>query len=161
MTSQFGVDRMRETIETSSKSVAFLAIVLFTQFAVYLSIFCDIPIARQVICFLYLSFLPGLVLVKLLRLNRLTTIETVLFSLGLSIALLMIISLFLNYFLPLFGILYPLSLTPIIVAVGSFVLVGSVIDWARERRSTQSKQLTREDNETSRSKRIYLSTIFH
>lgn len=149
MTSQFGVDIMHETIGGSSKSANFLAIVLFTQFAVYLSIFCDIPIARQVICFLYLSFLPGLVLVKLLRLNRLSTIETVLFSLGLSIALLMIIGLFLNYFLPLLGILYPLSLTPIIAAIGSFVLVGSAIDWARERKSTQSNQLTRENNKTS------------
>ena len=44
------------------------------------------PIVREALAFLYLTFLPGVLVLKALRLHNLGTIETVLYSAGLSLA---------------------------------------------------------------------------
>ena len=47
----------------------FLIIILFLQLMIYLTVFFDVPIARQVLGFFYFTFLPGFIILKLLKLN--------------------------------------------------------------------------------------------
>lgn len=49
---------------TKWKTRDFLVIILFIQFIVYATVFFDAPIARQVIGFLYFTFIPGIVITK-------------------------------------------------------------------------------------------------
>jgi uncharacterized membrane protein len=72
----------------------FLVIILFLQFIVYVTVFFDAPIASKL---LDLSISPSFresSLVKLLKLNELDGLETVLFSAGLSVAFLMLSGIF-------------------------------------------------------------------
>ena len=64
-----------------------------------------IPIAREALAFLYVTFLPGVLVLKALRLHGLGTIETVLYSVGLSLAVLMFTGLAAN-------IIYPVGMRP-------------------------------------------------
>jgi len=109
----------------------FLLVLLFLQFMVYLTMFIDVPVARQVIVFFYLTFVPGLIIVKLLKLNELERLETVLFSIGLSVAFLMLAGLLINTFFPLFGVSEPLSLMPLMITLNSFILFGGVLVYLR------------------------------
>ncbi|MGA9048759.1 MAG: hypothetical protein WB588_07195, partial [Dehalococcoidia bacterium] len=43
----------------------------------------DIPILRQIVAFVFLSFIPGLIILRILRLHRLGLAETLLYSVGL------------------------------------------------------------------------------
>ncbi|MHA1834599.1 MAG: hypothetical protein ACTSV7_11510, partial [Candidatus Baldrarchaeia archaeon] len=61
--------------------------ILFLQLLACVAILLNIPVARQVIGFIYLTFVPGFIIIKLLKL-KLSRLETVLFSVGFSIAFL-------------------------------------------------------------------------
>ena len=77
----------------------------------------EIPILREVFCFIYLAFIPGILILGILRLDRLNMIETVLYSLGLSCSFLMFVGLFMNEVYPVFGITKPLSTTSLITTL--------------------------------------------
>lgn len=104
-----------------------LLIVLFSMFIFCLAVFLDIPIARQVIGFFYLTFIPGFVFLKLLKLDGLNRVEAVLFSVGLSVAFLMIAGLFINEFSLMFGFSQPLSLIPLMIFLNGPILIGGVL----------------------------------
>lgn len=109
----------------------FLIIIVFLQLMIYLTIIFDIPLARQVLGFLYFTFLPGFIILKLLKLDELDRVETVLFSVGLSVAFLMIAGLLVNEFYFLFGVSQPLSLMPLIITFNSLILIGAVLVYLR------------------------------
>ena len=85
-----------------------------------------IPIAREALAFLYDTFLHGVLVLKALRLHGLGTIETVLYSVGLSLAVLMFTGLAANIIYPLLGYMRPFSLEalfPLLIAVVQALLV--------------------------------------
>jgi len=94
---------------------------LIVQFALALSVLYNLPFFRQIFGFLYLTFVPGLLIfLALAKVNNDRT-EKVLFSMGLSISFLMIFGFFLNELSPFFG-LELLSPWPFIILL-SVVLV--------------------------------------
>ena len=113
------------------RSRDFLVIILFLQSIVYATVFFDVPVVRQVVGFIYFTFVPGFVIIKLLKLDELDWVETVLFSVGLSIAFLMLGGLFINEICFLFGISQPLSLMPLMIILNSLILIGGVLVYLR------------------------------
>lgn len=81
-----------------------------------------IPILRQFVCFIYLTFVPGILILRVLRLHKLGSIESLLYSVGLSLSFLMFIGFFMNTFYPLIGISKPISFIPAIFSVNFIVL---------------------------------------
>jgi uncharacterized membrane protein len=76
---------------SNSKQPHFLLFVFSLQALTGIALVFNIPFARQILGFLFLTFIPGFVLLKLLRLYKPQPIETVIFSAGLSLAFLMFI----------------------------------------------------------------------
>jgi len=107
----------------------FLEFVLAMQIAMCFAVVLDIPIARQIIGFVFLSFIPGMVFLRIVKLNRLSIMETILFSVGFSIALLMFVGLLMNELYPLIGILKPLSIHPLLITISIFVLTLCAISY--------------------------------
>lgn len=98
---------------------------LTIQIIVYIVLAINVPIVRQVIGFLYLTFVPGMVILKLLKLQSLDWTETILLSVGLSLAFSMITGLFINELSPLIGLSAPLSEVPLIVVISGITLLLS------------------------------------
>jgi len=113
------------------KSRDFLVTILFLQLVVYAMVFFDVPVARQVVGFIYLTFVSGFVITKLLKLDELDRLESVLFSVGLSIAFLMLAGVFVNEFGLLFGFSMQLSLMPLMIILNSFILIDGVLVYLR------------------------------
>ena len=65
-------------LNTKYVSQHYLGIVVFLQVIMYVSLFLNFPIVREVIGFFYLTFIPGFILLKLLKLDF-GTVEDVLF----------------------------------------------------------------------------------
>jgi uncharacterized membrane protein len=106
----------------------FLKVVLAVQLAIWSVIGLDatgfqIPLLRQFIGFIYLSFIPGILILRILKLHKLGNIETILYTVGLSIATLMFTGLLVNTIYPLFGISGPISITPLIITISAVVLI--------------------------------------
>jgi uncharacterized membrane protein len=90
---------------------------LIMTFLVYTVISLNIPIFRDIIVFIYLSFVPGFGLLKLLKLKKISFLDIILFSVGLSIAFSMFMGLLVNELYSVLGLSQPLSVIPLIVAI--------------------------------------------
>jgi len=106
-------------------------IILFLQFIACLTIILNVPVARQVIGFIYLTFVPGFIIIKLLKL-KLSKLEAVLFSVGFSIAFLMLVGLLLNECGFLFGLSQPLSFIPLMIGLSTITFIGEVLVYLRK-----------------------------
>ena len=116
----------------------FFRIILAIQLALWGLIGLDalgiqIPIARQLIGFIYLTFVPGFILLRILKLHQLGNIETILYTIGLSISILMFTGFFMNFFLPSVGISGPISIVPLVVVIGAVVLILCIICYIIDR----------------------------
>ena len=116
----------------------FLSVILSIQLAMWGVIGLDsiglqIPIVRQFIGFIYLSFVPGILILRILKLHKLGNIETLLYTVGLSLATLMFTGFFMNMVYPLFGVSGPISLVPLIVTISVAVLVLCVLCYVRDK----------------------------
>jgi len=70
----------------------------------------NIPIIKEFIAVIYILFVPGMLLLRIMGLNEIkSSIENVLFVVGLSVMIAMFIGLFMNMVYPVFGIFQPLS----------------------------------------------------
>jgi len=115
----------------------FLPIVVVLQVAMYISLLVNIPLARMIVGIVYLTFIPGLILIKLLKLDALGLLETILFSVGFSIAFLMLSGLIINQFGYLFGLNFPLSTLPLSLFINTIVIVGAAAAYLRQGKTKQ------------------------
>jgi uncharacterized membrane protein len=110
-----------------------MAVLLLFQFATCLFILLDVPIARQFFGFIFFTVVPGYIIIKLLRLDNLGKAEMIVFSVGFSVAFLMLGGLLINELCPLIGISRPLSQMPLLVILNVFVLLGEILVFLRDR----------------------------
>jgi len=116
----------------------FLRVVLAIQLAMWGVIGLDvvglrIPIIRPLIGFIYLTFVPGILILRILRLHKLGSIETLLYPVGLSIATLMFTGFFMNMVYPSFGISGPISFVPLIITISVVVLILCTLSYIRDK----------------------------
>ncbi len=132
---------------TNSKSVEksgvilprFLLYVLAAQVMACITLVLDIPIARQVAGFLYLTFIPGIILLKVFRLEKSDLTEMILFSVGLSVTFLMSIGLLINELGPLVLISKPLSVEPLALIINIVVLLMCILECVKNRKDFIAK----------------------
>jgi len=113
------------SVTRSWKSYRFVALVLILQIMVYFVVYANVLITRVVVCFLYLMFIPGLAILRLLKLRNLDRGENVLFSTGLSIVFIMLLGFFINEIGKL-AVANPLSLNLLLLSINAGVLLISV-----------------------------------
>jgi uncharacterized membrane protein len=123
----------------------FLKFVLLVQLALWAAIGASaigfgIPILRPIIGFVYLAFIPGVTLLRILRIHDLNVQETLLYSVGLSIALVMFLGLFLNVLYPLV-LSTPISTVTLMIATTVVTTALCIIDYARGDRRYSSARL--------------------
>lgn len=119
-----------------------LSIVLvqaFLTWLVYLGI--NIPVLHQVNGFILLVFLPGILILRTLRIHNTGVIESIIYSTGLSLALEMGLGAGLNFLLPLFGISRPLTLLPLTTAISLTVIILTALAIMLDRRFIPSSKV--------------------
>lgn len=119
-------------MEPTSKMRKTIITMPIVHLLMYIAIGLNIPILRQTIVFIYLFFIPGFVLLRILRLKKLNLVDTILFSVGLSIAFLMFIGLLINELYPILGISQPLSTIPLTITLSVLTLVLFFVGYRQE-----------------------------
>lgn len=99
-----------------------LLIIPTMNFMAIATILLDIPYARQIIVFAFLTTIPGYAALRLFGLKEISSLETILLSVGLSIILSMFLGLLINQIFLSLGILQPLSELPLTIAISAFTL---------------------------------------
>ncbi len=93
----------------------------------------DIPGLRQVFGFIFLSFVPGVLILRILRIHHIGLTRVLLYSVGLSIAFIMFSGLLLNALLPSFGVSRPISLVPITTVLAIFTMILCLAAYLRDK----------------------------
>jgi uncharacterized membrane protein len=106
------------------KSTSFIILMLILQVIVYFVVYVNIPTARVIVCLLYFTFIPGIVILKLLSMKNLSISERIFFSVGLSVAFLMIVGALING-LANIAFNQPLSLNVLLLSINTIVLILS------------------------------------
>ena len=112
--------------------------ILLLQIIIDTLILLNIPIVRQFVGFIFFTFIPGFLTVKVLRINRLDKSEYTLICLGFSIAFLMLAGLALNEIGILLSITQPLSLMPVLIVANSYTLICCILICLRETNNIKS-----------------------
>jgi len=116
----------------------FIRIVLAIQLALWGLIGLDaigiqLPIARQLAGFIYLTVVPGIIILRILKLHRIGNIETILYAVGLSIATLMSTGVFMNAVYPSLGISRPILTMPLVITISVVILILCVLCYVRDK----------------------------
>lgn len=82
-----------------------------------------IYIAKVVLGLIIVSFIPGSILLRILKLHNQGQIKSLLFSIGLSMVYLMILGVFVCILYPFLGISKPLSFNPLIITIITSLIV--------------------------------------
>jgi uncharacterized membrane protein len=111
--------------------------VLSIQLAVWGAVGLDalginIPILRQVIVFIYLSFIPGYLILRILKIHQLSAIETLLYAVGLSLSFTMLSGVLINSVCPIFGFNKPISSLPLIISISIEIIILCIICYLRD-----------------------------
>ncbi|AXI24807.1 hypothetical protein CFE53_00960 [Methanofervidicoccus sp. A16] len=94
----------------------------------------QIPLLRQIFGFIYLTFIPGYLLLRILRIHDLSSGESFLYAIGLSLFLDMFVGFLMNMFYPLLGITdKPIAEIPIILTMTLVVGILSIVAYIRDK----------------------------
>lgn len=126
--------------------VPFLGVVLGIQLLLWLTLVLEengagIPLLRQVVGFVYLTWIPGIILLRILRVHKVGSIETLLFSVGLSVSTVMFLGFAINTIYPMLDLLKPISEGPLLITLTVFVFAGAVIAYIVDRDFNQPEYI--------------------
>ena len=105
--------------------VFIVTILILTDLAILL----NLPFLRQVLGFLFLTILPGLLILQVLKLNKIYSLEKFVLVWGLSISFLMLVGLVLNNLSLSLGYDTPLSTTSLLISFNILFIVLAVIGY--------------------------------
>jgi uncharacterized membrane protein len=93
----------------------------------------DLPALRQLSGLLFLALVPGIIILRILKIHNISAIESLLYSIGLSIAFVMVIGVILNFALPPLGVSHPISVFSLIIAITIAILVLGIVAYKRDK----------------------------
>jgi uncharacterized membrane protein len=113
-------------IDAKTLYACLFVMILITDLAVFL----NIPIARQVLGFLFLLVTPGLVMILVLKLDRLGFAEKFVIALGLSVFFIMVFGLAINHLLLSLNYQTPLETTILLLSFNLSILILAAISFS-------------------------------
>ena len=101
--------------------------------AVLSAVGVDIPFLRYVIGFIYLTFIPGFIILRIFRMHELGIVRTLLYAVGLSLVFNMYLGLIVNLLYPYLGITRPISSLPIFITWKVMLGILCIICYIRDK----------------------------
>jgi len=93
----------------------------------------DIPILRQIVGFLFLTLIPGILILRILKIHDVHIVESLVYSVGLSLAFVMAVGVIANFALPPLGISRPIALLPLLLIITFAVLLLCLFAYIRDK----------------------------
>ena len=102
-----------------------ISILLLTDIAILL----NIPFLRQVLGFLFLTILPGFLILQILKLNKIGSTEKFVLSVGLSVSFLMLFGLLINNLSLSVGYETPLATIPLLISFNIAFIALAIVGY--------------------------------
>ena len=95
------------------------------------TILINIPYLREIMAFVCFTFVPGILILHILKLNSLKFLKKIVLTVGLSVCFLIFMGLVLNSFYPIIGT--PLSFWPIFITINLALIIFAIIAYQRNK----------------------------
>jgi uncharacterized membrane protein len=110
----------------------FLNAVWLIQIGAWLAIALDytglrVPVLRPLILFIYICFVPGMLIIRILKIHKVGRANALLLTVGTSVIALMLMGLIINAIYPSLGIYRPITVYPLIMTLSAAVLCLSIL----------------------------------
>jgi uncharacterized membrane protein len=92
-----------------------------------------IPVLNQLAGFVFITFVPGILLLRILRLHGINPVEAIAYAVGLSLFSVMACGAFINFILPMVGLAHPVTPVPVVLAISILNVVLMVAASLRDR----------------------------
>lgn len=102
-------------------------------------------ILTEIIPLTYLLIVPGILILRILKIHEISSAEVVLYTVGLSVASIMVVGFLTNLLYPLIGVGNPISSLPLIISVTAFVLLLSVLSYRRDKEFSSPEYINSDD----------------
>lgn len=93
----------------------------------------DIPVMYPLVSSVFILFIPGFMILRLLKIHQLSTVKTFLYALGLSVTFTMIIGFLINSILPILGFNKPISFLSILFSIFLILFFLGIGAYIRDR----------------------------
>ncbi len=120
------------------KGREFFLLIVLTLFLTDISILLNIPGFREILSFVYFTVVPGMLILLILKQNKIEFLKKFVLWVGLSVAFLMLVGLGLNTLYP--TILEPLSLDPVLLSLNFAIIVLAIIAYKRNEKDFDIKE---------------------
>ncbi|MCE5338467.1 MAG: DUF2206 domain-containing protein [Methanomicrobiaceae archaeon] len=91
-----------------------------------------IPILQSVLGFVFIAFVPGVLILKILNVSKIGFVRFIAYSVGLSLSYTLFIGLIISVLLPLIGITHPFSEAAIVLSLSIGYIILVLIDYLRQ-----------------------------
>ncbi len=98
-----------------------------------LAVLLNIPLLRQISGFAFLTFVPGFLILLILKLNELGLVEKIILSVGLSVAFVMLFGLAINFLSLVIGYTKPLTIVPLLISFIMATIILAAIAYMRNK----------------------------
>ena len=92
-----------------------------------------IPILGDLVTLIYLTYIPGILILRIMKLHKLGNSYTVLLSVGLSILSVMLIGLTINQLYPLIGIKEPITTIPLLITLTVYITILTILAYHQDK----------------------------
>lgn len=116
--------------KTTKNYLIFMALVISIIISANLSIILNIPYFRQIIPFVMLTIIPGLLMIQILKLNHLDSLEKIVLSVGLSLVFVTFVGMITN----MFPYSRPLSLLNLLSVIDVFLILFILLGYLINRK---------------------------
>ena len=114
---------MPKNLDARSFFLSLIVLLILTN----LTILLNIPFLRQIFGFIFLTILPGLLILQVLKLNKISSLEKIILGWGLSISFLMFFGLLINNLSLSFGYETPLSTISLLISFNIAFIALAII----------------------------------
>ena len=117
----------QEEVSNGRKGNNTLLLIVVFVIATVVAAFADIPVLRQILGFMFLTFFSGWLIIHMLGLNNLSQLVKLVLSVGLSVAFVMFFGLLINTLYPLLGYSRPLDTLSVVSSFSVILLFMAAI----------------------------------
>ena len=124
--------------EVNLSWLKWLGLIITIIALINITILLDIPVLKQIFGFIFLTFVPGFLILYILKLNKLGLLEKIVLSIGISVTFSMLFGLVVNNLLLALGYARPLSTIPLLISFSTATIILAVIAYKRNKGVTLS-----------------------
>ena len=124
--------------EVNLSWLKWLGLIITIIALINIMILLGIPVLGQIFGFIFLTFVPGFLILYILKLNKLGLLEKIVLSIGISITFSILFGLAVNNLLLVLGYARPLSTIPLLISFSTATIILAVIAYIRNKGVTLS-----------------------